>query len=1033
MGRTIRRNVASVGINNLDEKYENMTEFHGLCTNKNYVGIDQNTFSEVENMYVNQQNELSTRPTLKEIKVLDSDYIILDIVKINERLFYHIQDTSDGKYYIMFEYTYDGLKHTKELEVTEKVHVCWFNSGYAIFTEDNIYSIRFDKWGFPLVFQADAAVYTPITQVISGTETADNESPNLFTSSYIKRYLFTYGNETTYSPIVGEKVDITIGDTTYHDVVFQEYNDKVFYKRFGTVTNVDVVLSRQNSSGTNVFVGYKYDSLEYYISINGTIFVKDSFPDNATAGQIPVLSDDANTLYILGDVMYDYDELEYYVNLYSKNLSTTSSAIVNQEWSIERIILKQKTYNLWSGKQISDGKYVMYTNVCYFDYVITGDKRYVPYYGNPFGYSTGTGNVAYVLPVPINMRGYITNNNDSSIDGWTDAASQTSNYFVMLLKSNNIVNTDFVTIPLQKNYCNKLRFLATQTDKSPFVVLAKTLSSNYELWYFLIDREFNLYRRFGHDRSASGQNGSVIRFITPMPYLNRINIVPASVNSDYYNVDINVSMTSEDNTYRRLYNEMLMIHKFYWKENVPYEANVYTDSFVYPETPSSSYADNRAEFPFVPSNEDVEIRTISVPNKTAKKFVLSYASDNFMTEYFVYYNGTTINYMFTNGVDLPVYMNGEIFTWYYNDYVYSNQYDNIVTVDYTVKGEMNYVIPYLSNEFVVTTIALDNYVYTSQKVDAGDINKVGLLHGDFIYVPESFKIEYPGKVTAFANFSQTSLGVFLENSVYELQYDNNSEGIEVYLSTKSKLQLGNRDGADVLVSYDGTTIFVPTLKGLSGLTYKDFVQSTEQVYNYLTESILDNYYEFAVEPVKIYQYKDWLILYRKNYERLLVYDVRTASWWPWMLPYKVNKLIMIDEELYAICLDYNLYKFRFNELTVYDNDLHTFDWSFVTQMLHFGAPNNYKHIRSLSIFTSQEGRELRFKMFFKNYRNLYNPSDTDTMEYNINELTTMIKRVNFIKTNAFQFGISNDVTDKYPKPLVTPNIAIKYRITEKVR
>lgn len=81
MARTVRRNVLSVNINNLNEKYDNFVEFHGLCTNKNYVGIDQRTFSEVENMYVNQQNELSTRPTLKEIKVLDSDYIILDIVK----------------------------------------------------------------------------------------------------------------------------------------------------------------------------------------------------------------------------------------------------------------------------------------------------------------------------------------------------------------------------------------------------------------------------------------------------------------------------------------------------------------------------------------------------------------------------------------------------------------------------------------------------------------------------------------------------------------------------------------------------------------------------------------------------------------------------------------------------------------------------------------------------------------------------------------------------------------------------------------
>lgn len=86
-------------------------------------------------MYVDQNNELSTRPTVKQILVFDSKYVILDIVKINERVFYHVQDTEDDKYYVLFEYTFEGSKNLKTLEASEKVHVCWFNSGYAVFTE----------------------------------------------------------------------------------------------------------------------------------------------------------------------------------------------------------------------------------------------------------------------------------------------------------------------------------------------------------------------------------------------------------------------------------------------------------------------------------------------------------------------------------------------------------------------------------------------------------------------------------------------------------------------------------------------------------------------------------------------------------------------------------------------------------------------------------------------------------------------------------------------------------------------------------
>ena len=47
MAKTIRRNPMSVSTVNLDEKYINFMEYKGLCTNKNYVTIDQETFSEV--------------------------------------------------------------------------------------------------------------------------------------------------------------------------------------------------------------------------------------------------------------------------------------------------------------------------------------------------------------------------------------------------------------------------------------------------------------------------------------------------------------------------------------------------------------------------------------------------------------------------------------------------------------------------------------------------------------------------------------------------------------------------------------------------------------------------------------------------------------------------------------------------------------------------------------------------------------------------------------------------------------------------
>ena len=283
----------------------------------------------------------------------------------------------------------------------------------------------------------------------------------------------------------------------------------------------------------------------------------------------------------------------------------------------------------------------------------------------------------------------------------------------------------------------------------------------------------------------------------------------------------------------------------------------------------------------------------------------------------------------------------------------------------------------------------------------------------------------------------------METTAYQFTYDSANDN---YYLSKTKLSLGNRDGADMLLSYDGNNIYITTLKGLSTLNYQDFVQSTEQIYKYLTEAIMDTYQRFAKEPIKLCQYKDYLLLYHTDSMEILVFDLRTASWWKWTLPIKPAQIVYnndnrIISEFYeyqgglTIISDKSaLYVFNFEKESVYDGtELVPFDWSFTTQKMHFGAPNNYKHIRSVSIVTEQSGRPLRFKLKFTNYRNLNNLSDSDTVEYDIDQLTTMIKRVNFIKTNAFQLQVSNDKTDEYAQAFVTPNIAIKYRITERLR
>lgn len=1048
MANTIRRNPFSVNVSSLDENYFNFAQYKGLCTNKNYVSIDQQSFSEVNNIYVNQDDQLSTRPPVKQVFVLDSKYKIKDIVKIDSVTFYHVQDTTDNTYQVMM--FLDSSFYT--YPVGENVHICWFNQCFAIFSNNVIYSIRLgtgtDGNKFELHWTNDYALYIPITKIVSGTEVSEAESPNIFTTSYRTRYLFQYGQDTITSDLIGKTVEITIDGARWPDTNFVENEDKVFYKKLGTIENIDIIDARVNSAGVPIVIAYNEDALSFYVSIGGVIFSNCEFPSDVTNGQIPVISNDGEKIYLVGRLHADDDNsvIGSYFNLYSKDV-TSNDDFVSSDWNIERINFNlPMSYNAWIGMTSTDNQYNMMTSTYQLIGAPSVNSSLTKDYDiNPFGYSTSDGNVVYFLHVnDVTRIAYLTHNRDDSLINQVTNYTRTISCGLILCKSNELVNLSVVTLPrnIIKDYGNCLKFIAAQEDIAPMIICYKTdadATNNTVMLKCALDRQFRPYRRFSED-GTYGTDYTVYGVGVDIHFTNEQEYFHSDNNP--YGFDCNCSMSGGTFTYRYVANGILRIRTCEVSLDSDYNYTYFADSYEYPENlPSNDddyllpQYDARFVYPVNRDNSMSNQTSIQYDGNIPTRYKMSIDSNNLAANYFVYYNGGFIPYLTASpGYIHPAYIQGSTILWYnkYEDTFYTNKYEGTVSVDSTTKGTIKYLIPNLSTQFITTTIAIAQQVYISEKLGFTSVDRIpaGVPGGDIIYVPESSLIEYPSEVTAFANFASNSLGVFLENSVYELQYSTSND-TPLYISSKSKLQLGNRKDSEVLMSYDGNMIFVTTIKGLNGLTYQDFTQNQGQVYNYLSENIMTQYQEFATEPIKLYQYKDYVFLYKQTSGMILMIDTRTASWWVWKIPYNVEKIIYTDN-LYMLSNGY-MYKFDFDDVSVMDNGIRPFDWSFVTQMLHFDAPNNYKHIRSVSVVTSQPVNYLRFKMYFKNYRNLNNLSENDTVYYDIDQLTTMIKRVNFIKTNAFQVGISNDTTDITPKPFVTSNIAIKYRITERVR
>lgn len=1085
---TIRRNPMSTSSNSLSEQYMNFLEYKGLNTNKNYVSIDQETFTEANNVYVNQENQLSTRPP-EEIFVMTEGWQAIKVWKINDKTFYHLKyvGASDvnknliqNAYYLACPAPW-STEGFQLYETAETIYLCWLNFAYCLFESNRITAIVYGQNKIDFYTNEDA-VYFPITKFYAGIEvfTVDNLDPagkyavqnyNILTNSYKERYVFdpTISNTVTTN-LIGKTVTIVISNKSY-TITWEKYTEKVFYAKVGQTkvfeSNPYYNIKYQTAvSGTGpvfVITHERYetwqadaDLTENYISVDGNNWYQFSIPGylvnivdkeyDFTPLQYPVLSKQGGYIYYIAYSAHDtmaVKEIIYRKAIIGKELSNfnTEAWTVFKECQITTvgadITVNSKTSS--TGKYVAAHYYLLTYN--YNDIV----PDIIPAaYGSADDYT-----VAYCLsfasiftinsPLAVGTRYYY--------DGYFLTIADSSTYTVRLnvLNWNNSIptsyrNSDFAV----GNYNNKLDFIVLGAsgilvwhingctiDNNNITVTIPTILSNLNVIGRFVKSQSFIEESATYQVVGFRAGGNTSEGIT--------DIIGKQQTLIAYDSGLTLAYSTEYSNY--LY--VITLTKLLISDiKQLYDLSYYDDTISYPDDAireqcpfswSYSLPHPNWEYNF---QGDATIPFDAITPALSNDAILFYDA--------VQYNdGTDTIKLLEPGK--PLYASTDYLLWtslntnsseakLSGGTIYSNQYTETISVDNLVKGSIDYIMPEHSIDFITTCLSQGNVFYQSSKT----LIDTDIIEGkNLFYIPKNTKNDniFTDKITALVNFSQTALGIFLETTAYQLTYDSSND---VYYLSKTKLALGNRDGSDMLLSYDGNNIYITTLKGLSTLNYQDFVQSTEQIYRYLTEAIMDVYQVYAKYPIKLCQYKDWLFLYHTNSAEVFVYDLRSSSWWKWTLPQYPKQLVYINdskftEDLVLVDEAGHLHKFRFDEVSVYDNETEPFDWSFTTQKMHFGAPNNYKHIRSVSIVTEQSGKPLRFKLKFTNYRNLNNLSDSDTVEYDIDQLTTMIKRVNFIKTNAFQLQVSNDKTDKYPQAFVTPNIAIKYRITERLR
>lgn len=267
MIKTFNRTPISVNTpndKNIKNYFFNHYNWKGMCDDKNILAVDQETFSDCKNVYVDSEGLLRSRPSLK-IKTVTytnarNEYTLSDILDVwtfNDVTVY--LSTSDKKYYLTFvnKNVTDNIQ--RELKYTDvngethsysKVMPILADNKIFIFSEHdfNYYDIEKNIYATAIDF-----IYIPTTSVVSGNKTTELDSPNVLTKSCITKYLYNKSTNIYFADLVGKEIAVEVDGVSYK-IKFEYNNELVFVERYSG-------LGENNFSTTNNILGKNTENI----------------------------------------------------------------------------------------------------------------------------------------------------------------------------------------------------------------------------------------------------------------------------------------------------------------------------------------------------------------------------------------------------------------------------------------------------------------------------------------------------------------------------------------------------------------------------------------------------------------------------------------------------------------------------------------------------------------------------------------------------------------------------------------------------
>ena len=1014
----------------------NQTTFTGINESKNYLTVDQNSFADAENMYVDQEGLLRSRPSLKSSEVLKKDSTI--------KVF--------GEYIVQLylnTVVVNGVKF-ENLQGVDNYTTVFRNSRYLYIMGSTYHIIDLDNLNGNEL-NIDNFVYIPI----KSDDTEQDEPDNLI--STIQKTVIT--DDSNFDDIVDDtSLSVNIDNKLYEltkdinfkkRLMFEDYSipsswttdpERVFVKylvisddlveKYIIVhrDNNDIILL-QNNSFTN----------GYWVITNTT---DDVVPWNSDILDISI-ADSCTSLYVITSVgvyKYNINDAQGWFLFYEYRfpLISTESEVMEDLTNLgtdyygfhavneEEFLL---TYNVTvhiKSKNAGNIQGIRHTQYIVAPKPVSGKNYLDKLYGTDItvNISKKLDNSYETMPVyittktmysAINTTNYIFEgvkvNTDRTGRYPNDKFTSFQHAYIIPIKYELLSHGDG---SIQYDILIMLPFIRF-TVKTYFNTDTDRYHCYYDKWINnTIDHLTDFYR-FNFAENLD------IDFINKFDWQIGTYCSVTNINETNSNIFTNRIYDITDNTYKSLYNVSIPFSYHYPKtafyvrnDSGYYVVTVQNDEllFIYKSNP---FWDDTYEF----GGNVVMTRDYT---NDVRLVIGEIGNDFFILNNELKINNLSYNILETDGY--PKSYDTEIYTIYKDGKIYSNVYRDPVIVSYTTDGEIKPIIFQDVDE-------LEDYYFVNDKTLYISDNRVETVGGiEKLYIHDYTNTDEP--IVNIRKISSTELAVFTENNIFYVTYDSENK---LYYLRKSLIPLGCLKGSDVITSYDGTRTIFPTKQGIVALTYQNFVATTEQTLTFLTDGIRNRYDKLAQKPIKFCQYKYWLLCYNEGEDNCLLFDYRFNAWWPWKFSGKIQQIVDIKNELKFV-VDNVLCDIDKSSVDYKDFN-GNIQWKLNSQPLHLSAPNQYKTINSFTLNTIVDDTkyidECSYILEVSNYRKFVDEGPAEVINYKVDNMRVFMKRLHYCKIANFQYKLSNDDTSVYELPFSVSSISIKYGVKGDIR